>query len=40
MTTEERIRKIRHVVMDMDGTIYLGSKIFPFTLDFLELLKK
>ena len=31
---------IRHVVMDMDGTIYLGSRIFPFTLDFLELLRK
>ncbi len=32
-------KDIRHVVMDMDGTIYLGSKIFPFTLDFLELLR-
>ena len=28
------------MVMDMDGTIYLGSKLFPFTLDFLELLKE
>ncbi len=26
---------IRHVVLDMDGTIYRGSEIFPFTLDFL-----
>jgi len=27
---------IRHVVLDMDGTIYRGSEIFPFTLDFLR----
>lgn len=33
------LKDIRHVVMDMDGTIYLGSKIFPFTLDFLLLLR-
>ncbi len=33
-------RRIRHVVMDMDGTIYLGSHIFPYTLDFLELLRR
>lgn len=32
------LSKIRHIVMDMDGTIYLGSRIFPFTLDFLGLL--
>ena len=37
---KERLSRIRHIVMDMDGTIYLGSKIFPFTLDFLELLKR
>lgn len=38
MSTNERLRRIRHVVMDMDGTIYLGGAVFPFTLDFLKLL--
>ncbi len=32
-------RKIRHVALDMDGTIYLGSTLFPFTPAFLELLR-
>lgn len=31
----EACRKIRHVALDMDGTIYLGSTLFPFTKDFL-----
>ena len=37
---QKRLRKLRHVVMDMDGTIYLGSRIFPFTLDFLRELER
>lgn len=32
-------RRIKHVTLDMDGTIYLGSKLFPWTLDFLKQLK-
>lgn len=35
----EKLRKIKHLALDMDGTIYLGSKIFPFTLKFLENLE-
>ncbi len=31
-------RKIRHVALDMDGTIYMGSTLFPFTKDFLATL--
>lgn len=31
-----KCRKIKHVALDMDGTIYLGSKLFPFTLGFSE----
>lgn len=34
----ERLRSIRHVALDMDGTIYLGSRLFPATLPFLERL--
>ena len=36
----ERLRKIRHVVMDMDGTIYHGKNLFPTTLPFLETLEE
>jgi HAD superfamily hydrolase (TIGR01450 family) len=31
---------IRHVVLDMDGTIYLGSTVFPDTLPFLATLNR
>lgn len=34
----ERLKKIRHVALDMDGTIYLGNSLFPFTKDFLRKL--
>ena len=40
MSMNDRLRKIRHVVMDMDGTIYLGNQIFPFTLPFLKGLEE
>ena len=29
---------IKHVALDMDGTIYLSNTLFPFTLDFLNSL--
>lgn len=32
-------RRIKHVALDMDGTIYMGSHLFPFTQDFLKLLR-
>lgn len=32
-------RKIKHVALDMDGTIYMGSHLFPFTQDFLKMLR-
>jgi len=31
-----RLRKIKMFVLDMDGTIYLGGRLFPFTRRFLE----
>lgn len=34
----EACRKIKHVALDMDGTIYMGSTLFPFTKDFLAML--
>lgn len=36
----ERLRKIRHVALDMDGTIYMGMTLFPYTKSFLESLRK
>ncbi len=35
----EKIRKIRHVVLDMDGTIYNGNTVFPYTNNFLKRLR-
>lgn len=29
------LNKIRHVALDMDGTIYMGTRLFPWTKDFL-----
>jgi len=36
----ERLSKIRHVALDMDGTIYSGGTLFDSTLPFLALLGK
>ena len=35
----ERLRSIRHVALDMDGTIYKGGTLFPFTIPFLQRLR-
>ena len=35
-----RLQKIRCFVLDMDGTIYLSSRLFPFTIPFLKKLKE
>lgn len=32
--------KIKHVALDMDGTIYMGSSLFPYTHAFLATLKR
>lgn len=31
--------KIKHVALDMDGTIYLGNTLFPYTQNFLRTLR-
>lgn len=36
---KEKLSRIKHLALDMDGTIYLGSRIFPFTIPFLEKMK-
>ena len=34
-----RLSKIRHIALDMDGTLYLGNKLFPWTKGFLKTLR-
>lgn len=36
----ERLCRIRHVALDMDGTIYMGMSLFPYTQAFLHGLKE
>jgi len=36
----ERLCQIRHVALDMDGTIYKGGTLFSFTLPFLAQLRR
>ena len=35
----ESLSNIKRLALDMDGTIYLGSTLFPFTVDFLDSMK-
>ncbi len=37
---KERMRRVRFLALDMDGTIYLGDNIFPYTLAFLESVRE
>ena len=36
----DKLKDIKHVALDMDGTIYMGSTIFPYTIPFLNKLKE
>lgn len=37
---QERLRKLKHVVLDMDGTIYLDEQLFEETKPFLRTLEE
>lgn len=37
---DAQLRAIKHVALDMDGTIYLGNTLFPYTIEFLERLTR
>lgn len=37
---QERMKQIRVFVLDMDGTIYLGNDLFPYTHSFLQQVEK
>lgn len=34
-----KLGRIRHLALDMDGTLYLGGKLFPWTQGFLKTLR-
>ena len=34
----DKLRRVRHLALDLDGTLYLGGKLFEFTLPFLQTL--
>jgi len=36
----KNLRNVRHIILDLDGTIYNGRTLFPFIKDFLDDLKK
>ena len=42
LTAEQKgkLRRIKHLALDMDGTIYLGNNIFPYTVDTLGRMKE
>ena len=35
MEMATRLKQIKHIALDMDGTIYNGSSLFPFNVTFL-----
>jgi NagD protein len=37
---DDVLKRIRHIALDMDGTIYNGNTLFPFTVPFLNKLKE
>lgn len=37
---KQKLKEIECFVLDMDGTIYLGNNLFPFTPEFLKTVKK
>lgn len=39
MSIESRLKKVKLVCLDMDGTIYKGKTLFPVTIPFLNFLK-
>ena len=40
MDQKELLKKIRLYLFDMDGTLYLGNRLYSFTSDLLETLRE
>ena len=39
MNKSEMLKKIKLFLFDMDGTLYLGNQLFPFTKEPLQTIK-
>ena len=40
MEIQELVNKTKLYLLDMDGTLYLGDRLFPFTKDFLKAIRE
>ena len=40
MNTQDLIRSMKLFLFDMDGTLYLGDRLYPFTIELLDRIKK
>ena len=40
MEKHDLLRRIKLYLFDMDGTLYLGDQLYPFTIELLDTLKK
>ena len=40
MNTQELLRSMKLFLFDMDGTLYLGDRLYPFTIELLAQIKK
>src|SRR4051812_22123939 len=36
----KRLAGVKHLALDLDGTLYLGGRLFPWTVPFLEKVKE
>ena len=40
MNLQQYVDKLKLYLFDMDGTLYLGNRLYPFTVELLETIKK
>ena len=40
MNKQDLIRRMKLFLFDMDGTLYLGNRLYPFTIELLDTIKK
>ena len=40
MDQKKLLQSMKLFLFDMDGTLYLGNQLYPFTIELLETIKK